>query len=405
MGKMRIVVILLALLFVGSFFFQTKTFNRIAKESEIEFIQYDGESTWLKVYEFAGLKMRLVDILLVVSMCLISTMIILLIFILIIRDRRDKREKLKEILMEKYQELILIYLGSETTDLKPFKKIAKNRFSRGILIKQIIDVGINLPSEAKLKLHRLYFNLGLLKDTVRKVDSFKWHKKVQGFKELASLNIKTQNHKIEKCINKKHDILRIESHIALVKLADDTDPFSFLGDLDYHFSLWEQISLHQLMTENEMNVPNFGQWVDSPNLDVAMFCLRMIREYNQVNNYDELDKVLHHEDEKVRRTAIEVVGDLGLFSLFKVLKKMYKNETYDNSVEIIKTMGKRPVKSVMRFLQNVVDAEEDANLQIEAIKSIKNMGDDGEVRLKKMMDSDYKNYNIVIKHVLDDRIN
>ena len=30
---------------------------------------------------------------------------------------------------------------------------------------------------------------------------------------------------------------------------------------------------------------------------------------------------------------------------------MYKNETYDNSLEIIKTMGKQPVKSVMGFLK------------------------------------------------------
>jgi len=59
----------------------------------------------------------------------------------------------------------------------------------------------------------------------------------------------------------------------------------------------------------------------------------------------------------------------------------------------------------MRFLQNVVDVEEDANLQIEAIKAIKNMGDDGKVRLEKMMNDDYKNYKIIIKHVLDDRIN
>ena len=332
-------------------------------------------------------------------------MLILLTVILFKRNRRDNRAKKKEYLLEKYQGLILEYMGAKVVNITELKKLTKSRFNRQILITQIIDISLNLQPEAKLKLSKLYFILGLMKDTLRKVDSFKWHKKIQGFKELSSLNIKTYNNKIEKCINSKNDVLRIESHIALVKLADDKEPFSFLADLDYHFSLWEQISLYELMVENEMNVPNFGQWVNSTNVDVVMFCLRMIREYNQVNNFDELDKVLHHENEKVRRTAIEVVGDLGLFSLFKPLKKMYKDETYENSLEIIKTMGKRPVKSVMRFLQNVVDKEDDAKLQIEAIKSISNMGDDGRERLEKMKNSDYKNYNIIIKHVLDNRIN
>jgi len=405
MNRIRIVVTILALLFACSFFVQTKTFKRIANKSEFEFVKYDNENTWLKVHEFWGLEMRFVDILIVISLSLISTMIILLLIILVKRNNRDNREKLKDELMEKYQLMILEYLGASTVNMEGFKKMTRSKFNRQILIKQIIDISLNLPPEAKLKLNKLYFFLGLLKDTKGKLDSLKWHKKVQAFKELSSLNIKVYNKKIEKCINSKNDILRLESHIALVKLADDGNPFEFLGDLDYHFSLWEQITLHQLMTENEMNVPNFGKWVNSKNLDVAMFCLRMIREYNQVNNYDELDQALLHENEKVRKTAIEVIGDLGLFSLFRVLKKRYKHETYDNSLEIIRTMGKRPVKSVMNFLQNVVDAEDDVNLQIEAVKSIKNMGDDGKVRLEKMMNSDYKNYSIIIKHVLDDRIN
>ena len=102
MNRIRIVIFILALLFVGSFYFQTKHFNRIANESDIEFVKYDGDTTWLKIYEFWGLEMRFVDMLLVISMSLISFMIILLIVILFKRNRRDNRYKLKEYLLEKY---------------------------------------------------------------------------------------------------------------------------------------------------------------------------------------------------------------------------------------------------------------------------------------------------------------
>jgi hypothetical protein len=44
-------------------------------------------------------------------------------------------------------------------------------------------------------------------------------------------------------------------------------------------------------------------------------------------------------------------------------------------------------------------------LQIDATMAINNMGETGQQALEKLMQSDYKNYQIIIKHVLDKRIN
>jgi len=43
-------------------------------------------------------------------------------------------------------------------------------------------------------------------------------------------------------------------------------------------------------------------------------------------------------------------------------------------------------------------------MQIEATKAIRNNGDEGVKALVKLMESEYKNYSIIIKHVLDRRI-
>ena len=53
----------------------------------------------------------------------------------------------------------------------------------------------------------------------------------------------------------------------------------------------------------------------------------------------------------------------------------------------------------------MIDKEEDVHLQIEAAMAINNMGTVNRQTLQKLMDSDYKNYQIIIKHVLDKRIN
>ena len=68
-------------------------------------------------------------------------------------------------------------------------------------------------------------------------------------------------------------------------------------------------------------------------------------------------------------------------------------------------MGKMPDLSMMGFLKLVLDKEDDVQLQIEATKSIEKKGEEGVKALVKIMKSEYKNYNIIVRHVLDRRIN
>jgi hypothetical protein len=63
-----------------------------------------------------------------------------------------------------------------------------------------------------------------------------------------------------------------------------------------------------------------------------------------------------------------------------------------------------PDDSMIGFLKLVLDKEDDVQLQIEATKAINNNGEDGAKALVKIMESEYKNYSIIIKHVLDKRI-
>ena len=42
--------------------------------------------------------------------------------------------------------------------------------------------------------------------------------------------------------------------------------------------------------------------------------------------------------------------------------------------------------------------------QLRAVKAIENMGEEGVQALVKVMKSEYKNYNIIVRHVLDRRI-
>jgi hypothetical protein len=309
---------------------------------------------------------------------------------------------LHQYLSETYQGLIVDFLFTDTNTDK-FFEIASTGYRRQVLIDQMIDVSINLKGDAEKKLQNLYLSLGLDKDSIKRAYDFRWHKKIKGFRELAFMNIKDANPAINKALDSRNEILRMEAQIALVRL-NDHDPFGFLYDLKRPFSLWEQITLHDLIIQHELPLPSFKKYLKVSNPTVVMFALRMIREFKQRDAEDDVREIMEHRSSGVRHLAVQVAGDLDMRSTLDVMKRMYKNQDYNTCLEIVKSMGKMPDPSLLGFLQLVLDKEDDVQLQIEATKAIENNGEEGVKMLVKLMKSEYKNYNIIVRHVLDRRI-
>ena len=367
-----------------------------------EGIFLDKDNPWLRPFDYFGKSLTLIAFLITIIVLSITTMVILLVVILLNRRRMERKEKLYQYLLENYQQLIIDYLYGEA-DTKTITEIASNRYRRQVLIDQMIDVAVNLKGDSWEKLRHLYLDLDLDKDSISKVYSGRWHIKVKGFRELAFMNIKEANKEILRCLNSHNEILRMEAQIALVWLGED-NAFEFLHHMKRPFSLWEQITLHELIVQHSIKIPLFSEWIDSPNDTVVQFALRMIREFKQTETEEDVKRTLSHPHSDVRNLAIQVAGDLKMKSTREVMKHMYKDEDYNNSLTILKAITKMPGKSLIGFLKMVIDKEEDVQLQIEATKAIENVGEVGVKELVKMMKSEYKNYNIIIRHVLDRRI-
>jgi hypothetical protein len=361
-----------------------------------------GDSPWLSRFNYFGKSVALVNALIITIIASMATMLILLLVILFNRNRMEKEAKLRQYLMEQYQSLIVDYLFGNTGS-EQFMKIASDNFRRQVLIDQMIDVSVNLKGETEEKLMNLYRELSLDQDSLARARSRKWHKKIKGFRELAFVGITDGNDEIYRALNSRNEILRMEAQIALVRLSDK-DHFEFLSQLKRPFSLWEQITLHDLIIQHELPVPDFSRWLSSENPTVVMFALRMIREFKQKEAEQEIKKVLLHRDPAVSQLAVQVAGDLDMRSTLDTMKRMYKFQEYNNCLEIVKSMGKMPEQALLGFLKLVLDKEDDVQLQIEAVKAIENMGEPGVQALVKVMKSEYKNYNIIVRHVLDRRI-
>ena len=162
--------------------------------------------------------------------------------------------------------------------------------------------------------------------------------------------------------------------------------------------------MYELITLHNLPIPEFSRWTSSENKSVVIFALRMIQVFKQNHATPHIVECLQHDDKEIRRVAIFVCGELQLRDTFQNLKQMYKNEVYDNMLNIVLALSKMPDESMLNFLKLVLDKEDDVLLQIEAAKAISKMGEVGVSALVKLMKSEYKNYQIIIRHVLDKRI-
>lgn len=361
---------------------------------------------WI-LYRLGKLPLVLV-ILYGITILSIITMLILLVFILLNRNRLEREAKTRAYLLEEYQRLLMDFLfddgeGEET--YRELDRVARSSLHRQILIDQIIDIMVNLKGNIKQKAKGLYLSLGLKKDSMRKARSRKWHKKIKGYRELAFMNIRDANEQIVRSLNSNNEILRMEAQIALVRLSDE-NPFEWLHRLERPLSLWEQITLVELLTQHEMPVPEFKQWFHSQNISVLIFALEMITRFEQGEAEKEVVAMFDHGLEKVRRTAFRVSGDMKFSSSLGAMQKLYRDEPYDNRMEILKSFANNPDENYLGFLKTVLDEEEDVQLQIQATKAMENTDEPGISMLVKLMKSkaEYKNYQIIIRHVLDGRI-
>lgn len=349
----------------------------------------------------------LIYILIVVIIYSVSSIIIMLIFMIINRGRRDKTDQLINELKAQYQTALVEFLEHNKDNTKlmsQIKKIANSTFTRKILIDQMIDLSINLQKDKAEELRTLYFKLGLNEDSLEKLNNKHWHTRIKGFKECAFMNIELSVPIIEKSLNSKNDIERSEAQLALVRLNTE-DPYSFLDNLRRPFSVWEQNIIHQEITYHNLKIPEFERWCYSENESVRAFSSKMIQLFNQKKSWEKLVDLIEDENEKIRASAIISLGDLKVRQSQSSLRERYQKENDDNKLLIINALSKfKNINNIVFFKHILEEEENNVWLQVEAAKGIREIGDEGKNELNNLLNSEeYRNYQIVLKQVLDER--
>jgi hypothetical protein len=297
---------------------------------------------WIKFWKYIT-NIEL-SILVIWSLIVFFLLLFVIFFFSLIISRFFKiyRNKKQEQLIIEFQEPIANYLFElEEPDVSNKilitelfgKKNLNKKFNRNLLRKELISLHRSYTGEFAEKLEKLFTLLGFEKDVLKKLKTRKWHIKARGLNEANEMNLKQFLPLVLSNINHKKSTIRIEAQVAHINLNRE-NPFAFFGKLVYPLSDLDHIRLHDvLMLYNRADVPLMGQWVNSPNIDIQIFALKMIGYYSQESEFELVIKSLDHQNTKVKIEAIRSLGKIASDQSLTVLSKLLENK--NNSEEIL----------------------------------------------------------------------
>ncbi len=316
---------------------------------------------------------------------------------------KNAREKYYASLRERYEDVLTSFLFEEIQALETVQKLGKIKTTSGrkILIDILFNYLNNLSGEYSDRILMLYLRLGLQYESIRKISSIFFHKRIQGIRELSNMYPSGAKNIIARYIRDKNDMVRNEAQIAYVYL-DEAASFDFLDNLKRPFSQWAQLNALNFVKLHEKEVPSFDQWIRSENNDVQDFCIRMTNYYQQTENSDVIITMLDHENDQTRFYAYQAVNNMSLLNAKEIVKGKYALETRRNQLEIVDSLENIGDETDFDFLDNLLQGN-DIEMRLAACRVIHNMGEKGINHLKEFNEESEVDLQPYIEHIKDPR--
>lgn len=240
---------------------------------------------------------------------------------------------------QKYHDLLIdcLFIPEESAR---FDCIKEGRKGRKHLFNSVIYLMHSFTGEYAEKLKNLFYELGLERFLLKKLNSKNWWVIAQGLRESRLMEFPKAISFAEKHINAKQLELRGEAQIAIISLKAK-DPFEFLNQLKEPFSPWDRIHLYEEMKQWEKK-PDASLWLKTNNEGVLIFALRIIALWGQKGNQEITHPLLEHHNPKIRAEVVWYAAICLDTQLWKKASEKYERETFFVRQKLAQTSGMVP---------------------------------------------------------------
>ncbi|MDP2189528.1 MAG: HEAT repeat domain-containing protein [Sphingobacteriaceae bacterium] len=282
-----------------------------------------------------------------------------------ISDSR-KSKKLKAV----FELIILQMLEEPETALlkaefeKSFKKkYLKNRFQKQLLVDELVAVHKGLEGELANSIQQLFRKLKLDQYCLQKLGSSSWEVKAAGINELREMQITEAMPLIAKMVLDKEFLVRGNAQLALLELQNSRESISFLKDLSYQLSDWEQLRLHEsLKSRGNTKHDSFKTLYNSDNASVIIFGIRMSSYFGCHQDIAALTLLSTHHNEEIRFQSIKALRKLGDFEAESMLAQRFSSETIKVRIAILDYLRGTGYNSLQLFLDALTSSDHQLSL-------------------------------------------
>lgn len=325
-------------------------------------------------------------------------------------QREKKLAKLNPLIDDLLTEHILMneaLYNEETVEpvvpLEVFDKpVFSKKWARQALINRLTMYRDNVQGAMGEQLRYVYLQLGLDKDSLKKLKSSRWDHKIQALAELTNMDVPLADVIILPLTNSRNRELRATARHAYIKLSKN-EPFKFFDVATEPLLRWDQIELFRIITTSDrIAIPNFAQWITySSNKSIVSFCLKLVEHYQQLSAVPAVTKLLDTRDHYLRANAINCLGKLKIESVEDKLISMYDSQPHNCQVEILKAIGRISSGKHVDFLRQEFLHSTDFEIRKHAAKSLINNQWAAEELIQELVETATRENKLILKHCMN----
>lgn len=299
------------------------------------------------------------------------------IFMLSIRHKQNKRNKIYDIVKNNVLDALNhnTYIDNKNID---------------IIIECLCDIIYNDKKYLEYDSYKQILNdLHIQEYLLNKLDSIYKKNRLSAIKSLLILRIDVPYSLLLKNINKQV----ITNYIALT----DIDKFRYFSD--QKLTEWDIIYIIDLIEKYDIEIPNFINYIKwSNNSNDIIFYLKLISNFKQNENIEDILYLLNNENINIRKQFIQTCGDIKYTNILLDLLKIFSSEKLICQLEIIETINKFNINTqdVINFLKKQFNNSNEYQLKLLILYTLQNINNQ-EFQLFKTLNSDKTLFNHVEK--------
>lgn len=264
-----------------------------------------------------------------------------------------------------------------TTMIERFRKRIpfEEGWCKNIVVNQIIDLKRTLKGQVTQHIHFIYEQFDLFDYTRQFIESRVWYRKSIGLYHLQALDYEKGEALVRPLIASRNHRLASNAFIALITLNPQSVEllYRFRGRI----SLTNQIKILDVIQTKHIPMPsNLEHWLASPNPSVVRLGIRLMVHYNYNHAGPALLRLLDAKEADIRSGAISAIRELYMGDTESTLIGHFDEETHQNKIAIIRTLGVVGGDEAERFLTGLLNDTYGTDIRLQAMYSLRELSPD-----------------------------